>query len=526
MSQNNALVAAARRNRLWIPLAIIILAILASMRARGNADLDTMSKGFRSMLIVALSFVLFVVWWLFLSRLSWRVRLTGLGLVALCVTGLTLLFRIDGSYDGSGSMRIVWSWTPKRSGKVVGFKAPEARNAATKVFASSEYRGYLGNDRSGVLPDIHLETDWTNHPPKELWRRPIGLGWSGFAVVGSQAVTQEQRGENELVVAYELATGRQRWSHTNCVRFSEPMGGDGPRATPTIDRGRVYALGATGILDCLDAATGKRIWSHNVLEENGLPNTYFGKSSSPLVVDELVVVTGGLAKKSTLLAFHRDDGSPAWQAGKDEAGFSSPTLVTLDGTSQILSVNASSVTGHDPKDGRILWDYPWPGSMPKCAQPVVVDGSHVFLSASFNAGCMLLQVNKGKNGRFAATEVWRNYRLKSEFSNIVSHDGFLYGLDDGILVCVDVATGARRWKDGRYGHGQVLLVGDRLLVQTEPGPTALVDASPSGFHELAKFKTLNAKTWNTPALAGEFLLVRNDQEAACYRLPMASPPGR
>jgi len=327
-----------------------------------------------------------------------------------------------------------------------------------------------------------------------------------------------QRGENEQVVCYELADGHEVWSHTNRVRFSEPIGGDGPRATPTIHQGRVYALGATGILDCLDAATGKLIWTRDTLKENALPNTYWGKSSSPLVVDNLVVVTGGMTKKSTLLAFHREDGSPAWQTGTDEASFSSPALVTLDGTRQILSVNDSSVTGHDPKDGRILWEYPWPGSMPKCAQPVVVGGDRVFLSASFNAGSVLLQVKKGTDGSFAATEAWKNRNLKSEFSNIVSRDGFLYGLDDGILGCLDIATGARKWKDGRYGHGQVLLVGDLLLVQTEQGPITLVEANPSGFHEVAKLNALEAKTWNTPALAGEYLLVRNDQEAACYRL--------
>jgi outer membrane protein assembly factor BamB len=162
--------------------------------------------------------------------------------------------------------------------------------------------------------------------------------------------------------------------------------------------------------------------------------------------------------------------SPVWQAGKDEASFSSPMLATLDGTRQILSVNASSVTGHDPKDGHILWEYSWPGSMPKCARPVVLGGDRIFFSGSFNAGCVLLQVRKGADGSFGAVEVWKNRNLKSEFSNIVARDGFLYGLDDGILACLDIATGQRKWKDGRYGHGQVMLVDDLLLVQTEQGP--------------------------------------------------------
>ena len=345
------------------------------------------------------------------------------------------------------------------------------------------------------------------------------------AVSSGGAITQEQRGESELIVCYDLAGGNPLWSHTNAARFSEPMGGDGPRATPTIDHDRVYALGATGILDCLNSATGKLIWTRNVLKDDSLPNTYFGKCSSPLVVDDLVVVTGGMAKRSTLLAFHCGDGSPAWRAGNDEASFSSPELVTLAGSRQILSINAATVTGQDPKDGHVLWEYSWGNNKwPKCAQPVVLDGDRVLLSASFNAGCVLLQIKSSPQGDFSATELWKNRNMKSEFSNLVARDGFLYGLDDGILTCVDLATGERKWKDGHYGHGQVVLAGDQLLVQTEQGPIALVEAKPSAYCEVARLNALSAKTWNTPALAGEFLLVRNDQEAACYRLHKRASP--
>src|SRR5207245_10989052 len=300
---------------------------------------------------------------------------------------------------------------------------------------------------------------------------------------------------------------------------SETMGGAGPRATPTIAEGRVYALGATGILDCLDAATGQRVWSRDTLKENGLPNLVFGKSCSPLVFDHLVVVTGGLTNASTLLAYNRNDGSPLWRAGTDKASFRRPTVPTLCGRRQIVSVNAGSVTAHDLADGRILWEYSWAGDKwPKCAQPVLLDGDRIFLSASFNAGCALLQIKAQADGRLSVTENWKSRIMKSEFSNLVARDGFLYGLDDVILACVELATGARKWKDGRYGHSQVLLVGGVLLVQTEAGPVVLVEANPSAYREIAKINALSSKTWNVPALAGEYLLLRNDQEAVCYRL--------
>jgi outer membrane protein assembly factor BamB len=175
--------------------------------------------------------------------------------------------------------------------------------------------------------------------------------------------------------------------------------------------------------------------------------------------------------------------------------------------------------GHDPTDGHMLWRYPWGEERwPKCTQPVVLDGDRLLLAASFNAGTVLLQIKSGEKGQFSAAEVWKNRNLKSEFSNVVVRAGFIYGLDDGILVCLDATSGQRKWKDGHYGHGQVLLAGDLLLIQTETGPVALVEASPDGFQEVGRLQALTAKTWNPPALAGDLLLVRNDQDAACYRL--------
>lgn len=354
----------------------------------------------------------------------------------------------------------------------------------------------------------------------------MGLGWSGFAVSGSSAFTQEQRGECELTVCYDLATGAQTWTHTNLARFSEPMGGDGPRATPTIAGGRVYALGATGILDCLDAASGKLVWSHDILRENNLPNTYFGKCSSPLVASDLVIVTGGMTNGSSLLALHWQDGSPAWKAGEDQASFTSPALATLAGQEQIVSINAGSVGGYDPKNGATLWEYAWGNKQwPKCAQPILLASNRLFFSASFSAGCVLLEVAAGPDGKLAAREVWKNRNLKSEFSNMVARDGFVYGLDDGILVCLDLTSGERKWKDGHYGHGQILLVRDLLLLQAEQGAVVLVAADSTAFREVARLNALPSKTWNTPALAGSLLLVRNDQEAVCYKLPEKAAQG-
>lgn len=508
-----------RGRRAWIPAVILALAAANIIRVQMAADMASNFRTMQTVFTIPITFLLLLIWFMFLSRLRWRTRFIGLGIIVLSIFTITRLIRIDGTVDGTGKPRITWKWAPHKEGYTGAIKPVGTTTNQPSLKGVDDSAGYLGESRQGVVKNLVWERNWSEHPPQQVWRQPIGLGWSAFVVAGSHAITQEQRGESELVVSYELSNGQVAWAHTNTVRFSETMGGDGPRATPTVQAGRVYAMGATGVLDCLDSATGKTVWSHNTLKETGLPNLPFGKSCSPLVTDGLVVVTGGLTNGPTLLAYHCQDGSPAWQAGTDKASYSSPAVAVLGGQRQIVSINAGSVTGHDLKDGRILWEYKWASDKwPKCAQPVFLEDDRIFLSASFDAGCVLLQV-KQNGGQFTAAELWKGRNLKSELSNVVQRNGYAYGLDDGILTCVELSTGTRKWKDGRYGHGQILLAGDVLLVQTEQGPVVLVEANPVEYREIARLGALSAKTWNVPALAGEYLLVRNDQEAACYKLP-------
>jgi outer membrane protein assembly factor BamB len=414
---------------------------------------------------------------------------------------------------------------PAPSTAAASTPAPPSAAAASDrprpaVVPERDYPQFLGPDRTGVVPAMALATDWKKSPPKLLWRRRVGAGWSGFAVASGMVVTQEQRGTREMVVAYDVADGSPRWSHGDETRYETTVAGEGPRATPTIDRGRVFTLGSTGVLNALDLATGTRIWRRDIGADNESPMPDWGRSSSPLVLDDLVIVSAGSRNGRALAAYHRDSGAPVWSAGSDVASYSSPQLATLAGVRQVVMMHHTLVYGHDPSTGRVLWEHPWPRAQPSVAQPLVLPGDRVLFSAGYGIGSRLLQIASDGAGGLRASLLWESTRMKAKFTNLVVHDGFVYGLDDGVLACLDPATGERRWRSGRYGHGQVILTGGFLLVQTEEGEVVMVEPRPDEPRELTRFPVFTRKTWNPPALAGRYLFVRNDLEAAAYELPL------
>jgi outer membrane protein assembly factor BamB len=410
--------------------------------------------------------------------------------------------------------------------------APAGRPAAPPAEAREEPRPtpasspspawpqFLGPNRDATVPDVRLARDWNARPPRLVWRQPIGAGWSSFAIVEGLAVTQEQRDDQELVVAYDLATGKPRWSHADRARYDTVIAGVGPRATPTVHEGRVFAQGATGILNALDLRTGRRLWSHQIVGENGAELPTWGKSGSPLVLEGRVIVSAGGKEGRSLVAYDASSGEPVWAGGTDTGSYSSPFLTRLGGRTQVVVFGGASVAGHDPATGERLWEHPFPGEQPNVAQPLPLPGDRLLLSAGYGVGSKVIVLSDGGSGPQQASLVWETTRLKSKFANLILHEGFVYGLDDGVLTCLDPATGERRWKAGRYGHGQLLLVGGLLFVQTEEGEGVLVEPTPEAHRELTRRPLLEGKTWNPPALAGRLLLVRNDREAALYEVPL------
>ena len=381
-----------------------------------------------------------------------------------------------------------------------------------------EFRG-VARDGRYLGP---IRTEWPAEGLTPIWKQPIGGGYASFAIVDGRAFTIEQRRGEEVVAAYDVASGREIWTHGWTARFSETLGGEGPRATPTWHDGRIYALGATGELRCLDAGSGQQIWRTNILHDAAGANLTWAMAASPLVVDDTVVVLPGGGNGKSVIAYDRVTGRIRWRALDDRQAYTSPMLATVSGVRQILFASATRVMGISPTDGALLWSHPWQTmSDINAAQPIVIDDRRVFFSSGYGVGGAVLEIS-GTPGppstKFTVREVWRNSRMKNRFASSVLHDGHIYGFDESIFGCVDAATGALKWKGGRYGYGQVLLAGGHLIVLTEEGELALVRATPDGHDELAKFPAISGKTWNHPAIAGGILLVRNSTEMAAFDL--------
>ena len=377
------------------------------------------------------------------------------------------------------------------------------------------WTNFRGPRRDGKYDEVGISTSWPASGLPALWKQPIGVGHASFVVADGKAYTIEQRRSQEVVAAYDIANGRELWTQKWNAEFSDSTG-DGPRATPTWDQGRIYALGATGELRCLDASNGNVIWGKNILSDNQASNLPWAMAASPLVVDDKVIVLPGGTSGKSVVAYNKNTGAPVWKVLDDEQAYVSPMLVELAGRRQIMVVSSSRVVGLAPENGALLWSYPWDTSNGiNVSQPIPVDRNRFFISSGYGKGAALVEL-KGSGNSFTASTIWENTNMKNKFNSSVLHNGFVYGLDEGILVCLDVNTGERKWKDGRYGYGQVILAGDHLIVSSDKGDVALVKATPAQYTEVARFTAVQGQTWNYPAIAGGRLLVRNSNEMAAY----------
>ena len=377
---------------------------------------------------------------------------------------------------------------------------------------------YRGPNRDGIYSQAPILTLWPKKGLERLWKQPIGGGWASFVVAGGVAFTIEQRRAKEAVTAYDIKTGRELWAYSYDANFQESMGGPGPRATPTYHQGLIYSMGASGDLYVLDAKTGKLKWNKNILVDNEAQNLTWAMSSAPLIVDDKVIVQPGGNKGKSIVAYNKVTGARIWSALNDQQAYTTPMLATLGGVRQIVTVTAARMVGLKPEDGALLWEYPWTTEYDvNAAQPIVVDATHVFISAGYGHGAALVELTKTED-KLSARSLWTNTKMKNKFSSSVFYQGHIYGFDEAILACMDARTGELKWKGGRYGYGQLLLADGHLVVLSESGDVVLVKATPESHQELAKFEAISGKTWNVPAIDNGILLVRNPTEMASFRI--------
>jgi outer membrane protein assembly factor BamB len=542
-------------------MAVVVLATLPVLHQSIRTGM--MGLMFIVYVIPVLGFAL-VAWAVAGRRLTGTPRLASMAAAILLACGAFTLLRTEG-ITGDAQPDFEWRWTPTAEERLLAQATdePAMRPSASPPAATPDIRlparaadaaataatnpapapsserpdpapagdkpgaktdavwpGFRGPRRDSVIDGVRIETDWSRTPPAEIWRRPIGPGWSSFAVRGDLVYTQEQRGDDEIVSCYRLSTGDPVWRHRDPVRFWESNGGAGPRATPTVHNGRVYTFGATGIVNALDAGSGAVAWSRNAATDTGAPLPGWGFAGSPVVVDDLVIV----AASGRLIGYEIATGKPRWTRTTGGGGYSSPHFVTIDGVDQILLLSGGFLTSVAPADGTLLWQHTWQEGV-SIVQPALIADDDLLMAGGDmmgGVGMRRLAVSQAPGG-WSLEERWTTRGLKPYFNDFVVHKGHAFGFDGSILACIELENGERKWKGGRYGHGQMVLLPDQdlLLVLSEEGELALVSATGGKFAEVARFKAIEGKTWNHPVVVGNVLLVRNGEEMAAFRLALA-----
>lgn len=407
-----------------------------------------------------------------------------------------------------------------RPARLIGAAACAVLSLSTIVAtrALDDWPQWRGPKRDGVSAEKGLLKDWPSGGPAVAWRATgAGDGYSSFSVVNGRLYTLGARGGTEYVMAFDAATGRKVWEVAHGERFGNDKG-DGPRATPTIDGDRLYAYGASGDLAAMELATGKVIWSLNVLRQFGASNIQWGLSESPLVLGDRILINAG-GRGASIVALKKTDGSVLWKSQSDEAGYSSAMLHEAAGVREAIFFTASRALGVDVETGKLLWSYNRVANNTANIATPIVRGNRVFLSSNYDTGAALLELTPAGGG-VTATEIYFTREMQNHHASSVLIGDHLYGFSNSILTAMKFDTGAVAWRDRSVGNGSVIYADDRLYLFSETGVVGLAEANPAGYREHGRFQipTGNLPTWAHPVVSGGKLFIRDQDHLYAYNV--------
>ncbi len=402
---------------------------------------------------------------------------------------------------------------------------------AVLTASATEWPQWRGPNRDGVSDEVGILKEWAASGPKVLWSRPLGEGFSGISVSQGRVYTMFSKGNDEFVVCLNATDGQEIWRFRSDKNYHEGQGGNGPRATPTIDGNLLFTISAHGKLYALNAENGEKVWSHDLQRKFGSKMPRWGFSTSPLVDGELLLVEAGGKGEKSIVAFNKSSGDVIWSSHKDKLGYSSPIAITVKGVRQIICFTGTKLVSVSPTDGKIYWEYAWKtGYDVNAATPVFIPPDKVFISSGYDKGAAVLQMRvfishdddraaveqiRENQGTIRIEEIWKNRKMKNQFSSSVLHENYLYGFDNSILKCIEADTGEEQWKSRGFGKGTVVLADGHLIILSDRGKLGLAEATPAEYIEKASAKVLSGLCWTAPTLANGKLYVRNEEEIVC-----------
>jgi outer membrane protein assembly factor BamB len=513
----------------WRERVFGLLGILAGGAAAVALTHPTMRGAATTYLTVPMGFLVFAIAAVLLKKAPPATRTGTAVLLALAGFAFSILLRTEGmTGDYKFAWRSRWSQSAEQAMLLSAPKSPATnslaaldRTSLTNALAHPEWPGFRGAERDGRYLGPKISTNWSAQPPQLLWKIPVGPAWSSFAVAGRMLFTQEQLGPKEAVVCYDADSGKEIWKTELDGRLEDPMGGPGPRATPTLANGSLYVTGSMGAFLRMNPSTGEIIWKKDLPQVAGCKVPIWGYAASPLVAGPVVIVYGGGTGDKGLLAFDAGTGDLRWSAPCSENSYGSAQVNKVLDEDSVVMLTRTGLTLLDPATGKVRLEYEWKIQQYRALQPTVVGSDTILLPTPMSMGTRALRIKK-TNGQYTGEELWTSRQLKPDFVDLVTDKGYIYGNDGGLLTCLDLKTGDRKWKGGRYGKGQILLLDNSgiLLVLSEQGQVVLVSADPTDHREVASFQALEGKTWNHPVLVNDRLYVRNSQEAAAYKVKL------